>query len=157
MSRNQRKFSLFPTGYHALGCRTVAQIQRSAVEPNKRNPISRLFYARKDEATIAAWRSDLDRILRVFEVRSTVHSPPPRLLTVYLQTELALHTNVAVSDVRQDVANTHGLVSDIHRAVVKGQEATDIRNQGVCIRYALFTIKNPLQLPRLKPGLQFQL
>ena len=89
---------------------------------------------------------------------STVHSfPTPRLLTAHLQTELALHTHVAVSDVRQDVANTHGLVSDIHRAVVKGQEGTDIRNQGVCSHCAVFTVKSPLQLPRLKPGLQFQL
>ena len=101
----------------------MAQIQRSAVKPNRRNPISRIFYAKKDEATIAAWRADLDRILHVFEVRSTVH-PLPTLFNVHLQTELALHTHIAVSDVR-------GLVSDIHRAVVKNQEGTDIQNQGV--------------------------
>jgi hypothetical protein len=103
----------------------VAQIQRSVVEPNKRNPISRFFHAKKDKATVAAWRSDLDRILHVFEVRSTDHSLVTPL-TDHLQTELALHTHVAVSDVR-------GLVSDIHRAVVKGHEGDDIRNQTVGI------------------------
>ena len=123
----------------------MAQIQRSAVEPDKRNPISRIFNAKKDKATIAAWRSDLDRILHVFEVRSTVHSLPT-LLTVHLQTELALHTHVAVSDVRQDVANTHELVSDIHRAVVKGQEGTDIRNQTVGSHGALFIIEKSLTI-----------
>ena len=51
---------------------------------------------------------------------------------------------VAVSDVRQGVANTHELVSDIHRAVVKGQEGTDIRDQAVGSFCALFTIKNSL-------------
>ena len=84
---------------------------------------------------IAAWRSDLDRILHVFEVRSIVHSLP-RPLTVHLQTELALHTHIAVSDVR-------GLVSDIHRAVVRGQEETDISNQTVGSYRALSPLKIP--------------
>ena len=64
---------------------------------------------------------------------------------------------VAVSDVRQGVANTHELVSDIHRAVVKGQEGTDIKNQAVGSYCVLSTINNSLQLPRIKPGLPFQL
>ena len=119
------------------------------MEPEGRNPISRFFHAKSDKDTIAAWRADLDRILHVFEVRSTVCSLPT-LLIVHLQTELALHTHIAVS-------STHGLVSDIHCAVVKAQEGTDIGNQGVCSHCALFIIKNPLQLPRLEPGLPFQL
>ena len=98
---------------------------------------------------IAAWRSDLDRILHVFEVRSILHSPP-RLLTVHLQTELVLHTHIAVSDVR-------GLVSDIHRAVVKGQEGVDIQNQTVGIYGSLSMIAKPLQLLRFESGLPFQL
>ena len=100
-----------------------------------------MFYAKKDEATIAAWRSDLDRILHVFEVHSIVHSLLI-LLTIHLQTELALHTHAAVSDVRQGVANTHELVSDIHRAVVKSQDMADNINQAVGSHCALFTIKN---------------
>ena len=98
---------------------------------------------------IAAWRSDLDRILHVFEVRSIVHSLP-RPLTVHLQTELALHTHIAVSDVR-------GLVSDIHRAVVKGQEGGDIKNQTVGIHGIPFMIAKSLQLLRFESGLPFQL
>ena len=141
----------------------MAQIQRSAVEPKKRNPISRIFYGKKDEATIAAWRSDLDRILHIFEVRSVVDSLPT-LLTVHLQTELALHTHIAVSDtheivsdIREGFVNTHELVSDIHRTILKDQQGADTRNQTVGNHGVLFIIeKNPLQLPRLEPGLQFQ-
>ena len=53
------------------------------------------------------------------------------MLIAHLQTELALHTNVAISDVRQDFASTHALVSDIHHPVVKGQEGADTRDQMV--------------------------
>ena len=73
------------------------------------------------------------------------------------QTELALHTHIAVSDVRQGVANTHGLVSEIHRAVVKGQEGNDISNQTVGNHGVQFAIDKSLPLPRLEPGLPFQL
>ena len=116
----------------------MAQIQRSVIEPDRRDPISRFFHTKKDKATIAAWRSDLDRILHVFEVRSAVHSLVTPL-TVHLQTELALHTHIAVSDVR-------GLVSDIHRAVVKGQEGDDIGNQTVGIHGALVMIEKSLTI-----------
>ena len=122
----------------------MAQIQRSAVESNGQNPISRILHAKKDKVAITDWRSDLDRILHVFEVRSIIRSLLTRL-TVHLQTELALHTHVAVS-------STHGLVSDIHRAVVKSQGEDNIGNQMVFIHGALFMIEKSLQLPRLEPG-----
>ena len=105
----------------------MAQIQRSAVEPDKRNVISRVFNAKKDKDAIAAWSSDLNRIVHVFEVCSTVRSLPT-LLTVHLQAELALHTHVAVSnihedvvDIREDVANARKLISDVHCAMAKDQ------------------------------------
>ena len=120
----------------------MAQIQRSAVEPN-RNPLSRIFYANKDRATIAAWRSDLDRILHIFEVRSIVDYLVTPLM-VHPQTELALHTNVAVADIREDVANTRELVSDMHRTMLKGQEGPDIRNQMVGDYNVLFSIQKSL-------------
>ena len=123
----------------------MAQIQRSAIEPNKRNPISRILHAKKDKATIAAWRSDLDRIHRVFDVRSVLHSLSA-LLTVYLQTELALHTNVAVSDIREDVVTTRELVSDMHRTMLKDQEGADIRNQMVGNHGVLFMIEKSLTI-----------
>ena len=92
-------------------------------------------------------------------------------LTIHVQTELAIHTHVAVSDVRHDVASTRGIVSDIHhdvattreivsdihRTMVKGQEGSDIKNQTVGNHRVLFTIEKPLQSPRLEQGLRFQL
>ena len=120
---------------------------------SKSNPISRRFHAKVIKDAIAAWRSDLDRILHVFNVRSTVSSLHT-ILTNSFQTELALHTDMAVSDIRHDVASTRGLVSDIHRTMVKGQEV--MKNQTVSNYCALFIIEKPLQFPRLKPGSQFQ-
>ena len=51
--------------------------------------------------------------------------------------------NVAVSDVRGDVASTREIVSDIHRVMVKGQEGIDIKNQTVSNHCILFIIANP--------------
>jgi len=36
----------------------------------KRNAVSRSFHAKRDEETIAAWKLDLDKVFRVFNVRS---------------------------------------------------------------------------------------
>ena len=124
----------------------MGQIQKSAVEPDKRSFLSRIFNVRSDKDRVAAWRSDLDRILHIFEVRSTVCFLPT-LLTVRLQTELALHTNVAVSgihenvvDIREDVANARELISDVHRAVVN-QGAGGISNQMVGNHGILFAVE----------------
>ena len=114
---------------------TLAQLKN-------RNPVPRVFHAKNDGAAIAAWRMNLDRILQIFNVRLMAPSLPT-LLTTNFQTELALHTHVAVFD--------------IHRTMVKGQEWSDTGNQTVGIHGALFIIGKPLQLSRLKPGLQFQL
>ena len=149
----------------------MAQIQRSAVEPDKQNFISRIFNAKKDKETVAAWRSELDRIVHIFEVRSALHFLPA-LLIVYLQTELAIHTHLAVSDVREDVgdirvdvggirggvvdiredvANTRELVSDMHRTMLKGQEGVDHRNQMVGNHGILFIIQKSLRIPQAQP------
>ena len=51
---------------------------------------------------IATWKSDLGRILQIFNVRPVVFT---RLsLTVAFQTELAVNTHVVVSDIRHDVS-----------------------------------------------------
>ena len=140
--------------YNTFDCRTVAQIQRSAVEQDKRNLLSRIRSRKKDKDAIAAWRSDLDRIVRVFEVCSTVHSPST-LLTVHPQIELALHTHVAVSNVhedvghirggvvviREDIANTHELVSNMHRTLLKDKEGVDGMNQMVSRYGVVFVIE----------------
>ena len=85
-----------------------------------------MFHAKNDKETIATWRSDLNRILHVFNVRPVTPARP--LLTVHFQTELAINTNATVSGVhrdvlttqtivsgvRHDVTNTHTVVSDTH-------------------------------------------
>jgi len=56
--------------YHALDRRTVAEIRGKIIKQSGRNSVSRFFHARNDKETIAVWRSDLNRILIVFNVRS---------------------------------------------------------------------------------------
>jgi hypothetical protein len=56
--------------YHALDCRTVAEIRNKVMKQSGRNAASRLFHARNDKEIIAAWKSELNRILIVFNVCS---------------------------------------------------------------------------------------
>ena len=135
-----------------------------------------MFHAKNDRETIATWRLDLSRILHVFNVRSVTHAQPP--LIVRFQTELAISTNIVVSDVRRDVTNTHTvvtgthiivselqrdvsntqtIVSDIHRSIVEIQEGTDGKNQsvGVIPRYSSLNRRSPS--PRLKLGWYFRI
>ena len=51
------------------GRRTVTEIQRNISKIGKRGGISRVFHAKNDGDTIAAWRSKLRDILQVFDVR----------------------------------------------------------------------------------------
>ena len=84
----------------------MAAIQGRIIKQGKRNVISRHLQAKNDKEKIAGWRLDLTRILNVFNVRSIASvglSPTP-----HFQTELAINTQI--------------MVSDIHRTVVKGQE-----------------------------------
>ena len=53
----------------ALDRSTVAEIQRKVIKKGKRNAVSRLLHAKSDKDTIATWRSDLNGILLVFNVR----------------------------------------------------------------------------------------
>ena len=50
--------------------RAVADIQRKLTKWVKRNAVSRRFQAKKDKETITVWKSDLENILGVFNVRS---------------------------------------------------------------------------------------
>ncbi|KAF9792079.1 hypothetical protein BJ322DRAFT_10503 [Thelephora terrestris] len=100
---------------------TVAEIERNVKKQSKRNAASRLFHAKNDQAKIAGWASDLNKILQIFN------------------TELAIDTNVTASNTHNVVSDTHNvvsgtqnvvsetqnMVSDIHRAVVKPQGASD--------------------------------
>jgi len=121
----------------------VAEIQGKIIKQGKRNVLSRLAHAKSDKEAIAAWRSDLNRMLLMFNVRSVVSVR--LLLTINSQTELAINTHVTVSDIHRGVANTHTLVSDvhhgvlnthaivsdIHRNILKSQEGTDTKHQMV--------------------------
>ena len=80
----------------------MAEIERKAIKQSRRNAVSRLAHAKNDKDMIAGWKSDLGRILQIFNVRPVVFTQP--LLTVTFQTELAMNTHVAVSDIRHDVS-----------------------------------------------------
>ena len=89
----------------------MGEIQRRVIKRTGRNAVSRLFHAKNDKESIAAWRSDLSRVLQVFTVCSMF--PTRSSLNVPLQTEL--------------VVNTHTMVLDLHRDrnAGIGQEGTD--------------------------------
>ena len=120
--------------------RAIAEIQRDVIELGRRSTISRLLHAKSDNDTLAAWRSDLNRILHVFNVRSTTYSPT--ILTVRFQTELAI--------------NTHAAVSDIHRTIVERRDGTDRSNQWVGSHTSFLMNRSPLSLWP-EPGLESQL
>jgi hypothetical protein len=52
--------------------RTVAEIQAKIIKQSERNAVSRLLHAKNDRETIAGWKSELNRILHVFNVRSVI-------------------------------------------------------------------------------------
>jgi hypothetical protein len=123
---------------------TLAEIQRKIIKMGKRNAVARLLHAKNDKETILTWKSDLSKILLVFNVSSIVALWP--LLTVHSQTELAINTHVAVSDMRHEVSNvqngvtsTHDMVSDIHHIITKGQEGADGSNLPVSTTRPLAT------------------
>ena len=99
--------------------RAVAEIQKSIIKRGRRNAISRHFHAKNDKEMIAGWRLDLNRILHVFNVRSA--ASVRRLLNVRSQTELAITTNVVVSDIHHEVVNTQTVVSDVYRGVLNAE------------------------------------
>ena len=105
-----------------LDRRTMAEIQKKAIKRSKRNPVSRLLHAKNDKDAIAAWKLDLDRILRVFNACYVFAMR--LLLTVHMQTELAI--------------NNHTMISEIHRNLLKGQESPDDQHQSVSYIDTLF-------------------
>ena len=107
----------------------MAEIQRNIIKQGKRNPVSRYFHTKSDKEAVAGWRLGLNRILRVFNVRLITSVRLP--LTFHRQAELAINTNVVVSDIRHDVVNTHTIVSEIHRTVVGSHRTWHGKNQSV--------------------------
>ena len=131
----------------------MAEIQRKVIEQSGRSAVSQLIHA-NDKETIAAWNLDLTRILHVFNVRfvAFVCAPP---LTGHFQTELAINTNVIVSDnhtivssVHQDVATTQAIVTDILRTVVASREGTDSKTLSVSVTRIVFITESTLTIPK---------
>src|SRR5882757_5929665 len=105
------------------------EIRENIIGRDKRGILSRLFHSKSDKEKIPAWTSDLTRALLVFNVSFSVCTCP--LLSARFQTELAINTNLvvtnvhkdvvdihtAVTDVRHDVRDTHAVVSNTHAAV----------------------------------------
>ena len=67
----------YSSTYHELDRRTVEKIQEKVMKRSGRHGISRFFCSSDDKDAIATWKSDLDWILRVFDVCSL-----PSCLTV---------------------------------------------------------------------------
>jgi hypothetical protein len=130
----------------------VAEIQGKVVKKGKRNPVSQLFGSKNDKDAIASWRQDLNRILHIFNVRST--NPVWRSLRdpLLIQTELLMNNNrmlldnkTALQDNKTILLDNHTMLqdnktmlqdnrtmlSDIHRDVLAGQEGINSRNQSV--------------------------
>ena len=59
-----------PSTYHSIDCRTVAEIRNNVIKKRGRNVASRLWHARNDKEMIAGWKSELNRILVIFNVCS---------------------------------------------------------------------------------------
>ena len=91
----------------------MAEIQRHIARRKKRNLLSRFLHAKDDEKLIAAWKLDIDRIRRVFDVGSFTSA---RLsLTFCLQSKPATSTDVSVSQLSHDFSNPHTIVSNPSR------------------------------------------
>ena len=110
----------------------MADIQRKIRKQGKRNVISRHLLAKNDKEKIAGWRSDLNRILHVFNVRFI--GSVWRLLILHSQTELTINTHVIVSD-------THAIVSEIRHTMVKGQEGSGGKNLSVSDTHPLSIVE----------------
>ena len=72
------------------------------IKQSGRNAAIRFVSAKADGGTIAAWKSDLNRILHVFNVRLDVITWIS--LIVPFQTKLAMNTNITVADIHRDVS-----------------------------------------------------
>ena len=116
---------------------TLAEIQREIIKKGKQNVVSRLFHAKNDKEAITNWKSDLNKILLVFNVSSVVVAWLH--LTVRYQTELALNTNT--------------MVSDMHHIIVKSRGMFDGKDLPVSVtRVPHLSRDERLPLFRLKPG-----
>ena len=86
----------------------MGKIQGKIIKRGKRSIFSRALHTKDDVKAAAAWRLDLDKIRRVFEVRSS--ACVRRLLTFSSQTELTINTDV---NIPHSISETHTTVSGL--------------------------------------------
>ena len=80
--------------------------------------VARVLLAKSDKEAIAGWKGELNRILHVFNVCSIALAWST--LTFSFQTELAMNTHVAVSDIRHDVSKIRDEIGGQVRSVSAG-------------------------------------
>ena len=93
----------------------MAEIQRNIDKQGKRSTISQHLHAKSNKEKIIAWRSNLDGILQVFNVR-----PVARATAVAnpLLKALAIDTDAAVPTIGHDITNAHTTVPGTQNDVV---------------------------------------
>ena len=157
--------------YCVFYCRTVAEIQRSVTKQSKQNALSRLLHAKNNKEKVAAWKSDLDKLLQVFQVCSVASTWSLLVLIICSQIQLLLNTNVITSDIHANIVSTQTIVSNIHqggisthsvvselqhnvtntlsnihRAVVVKQEGTNNKNSLVGVTSIVLTAEQMLTI-----------
>ena len=61
--------TLSPSTNHALGRRSIQEIQRKVEKLARKNELAKYFSASNGKGKIAGWRLELNGILQVFNVR----------------------------------------------------------------------------------------
>ena len=103
----------------------MTAIQERIAKWGKRNPISRRFHVKDDEEAISDWRLDLDKIRRVFDVRSFHWARS--LLTFRSQAELATRTDVDVSEIQHEASNANATTPDPRPDVLSTLVVPEVR------------------------------
>ena len=98
----------------------MTEIQRKVVKQGKWNVVSWFILAKGDKDKIAAWKQDLVRFLHVFNVCSLGSVGHLRAQQPSFHTELAIDTNITVTNTHVAVASTHVVVNDTHAVVSAG-------------------------------------
>jgi len=99
----------------------VEEIREEIIKQGKkkiRNIIFQRRYTEEDRERVAAWRSDLARVLHVVKVRYI--ASVWLSLTLHFQTKPATNTHAA--EIHRDVVNTRAAASEIHRTIAEGRQ-----------------------------------
>ena len=62
-------YGLDPSTHHTLDRRTVEEMEKKITKQSRRHKFFRIILSKCDKDDIVAWKSDLNRILNVFNVR----------------------------------------------------------------------------------------